>query len=48
MFTGKSISIIIEEEQDETEYLLKSKTNRKLLLGSIKQDENGETVKVLL
>lgn len=46
MFKNKPISIIIEEEQDETEYLLQSKANRKMLLASIKQVEKGELIKI--
>lgn len=46
MFKNKPISITIEEEQDETEYLLQSKTNRKMLLESMKQAEKGELIKV--
>ena len=46
MFKNKPISIIIEEEQDETEYLLASEANRKVLLESIKQAERGELIKV--
>ncbi|PIY04759.1 MAG: hypothetical protein COZ21_05745 [Bacteroidetes bacterium CG_4_10_14_3_um_filter_31_20] len=46
MFKNKPISIIIEEEQDETEYLLQSDANRNMLLKSIKQAERGELIKV--
>jgi len=46
MFRNKSISITIEEEEDETEYLLKSEANRKMLLEAIDQVERGETVKI--
>ena len=46
MFKNKSLSIIIEEEQDETDYLLKSEANRKNLLESINQAEKGELIKV--
>lgn len=44
MFKSKRISIVIEEEQDETTYLLKSKANKKMLLDSIKQDQKGKTI----
>jgi hypothetical protein len=46
MYKGKTISITVEPEMDETEYLLSSEANRKMLLESIKQAENGELVKV--
>lgn len=35
-----------KEQQDETEYLLQSEANRKMLLESIKQAERGELIKV--
>ncbi|MCL4481781.1 MAG: hypothetical protein M1445_04015, partial [Bacteroidetes bacterium] len=37
MYKGKTISITVEPEMDETEYLLSSEANRKMLLESIKQ-----------
>lgn len=46
LYKGKTISITVEPEMDETEYLLSSEANRKILLESIKQAENGELVKV--
>jgi len=46
MFGNKSISIIVEEEPDETEYLLKSENNRNMLLESMRQADNGELIKV--
>ena len=49
MFKGKKISIVIEDYQDETEYLLASEANQKTLKERIKDVENGEhTVKVNL
>lgn len=46
MFKKKKISIIVEEEMDETEYLLRSDANRKMLMQSIRQAEKGEVVSV--
>jgi hypothetical protein len=46
MFKSKTISIVITEEQDETDYLLQSDANRKVLLESIKQADLGKLVKV--
>ncbi len=46
LYKGKTISITVEPEMDETEYLLSSEANRKILLESIKQAENGDLVKV--
>jgi hypothetical protein len=42
IFKNKPISIIIEEEIDETEYLLRSPANRKMLLESLKSKEGYE------
>ena len=39
LFKSKTISIIIEEEQDTTEYLLSTEANRKHLEESIKSKE---------
>jgi PHD/YefM family antitoxin component YafN of YafNO toxin-antitoxin module len=46
LYKGKTISITVEPEMDETEYLLSSEANRKMLIESIKQVENGDLVKV--
>jgi tRNA A37 methylthiotransferase MiaB len=46
MYKGKTISITVETEMDETEYLLSSEANRKFLLESMKQAEKGELIKV--
>ena len=48
MFKSKPISIIITEEQDETEYLLQSTANRKMLEESLKQAEAGNLITVKL
>lgn len=46
MFKSKSISIIITEDLDETEYLLSSPANRKMLGGSLKNVKKGKLVEV--
>lgn len=43
---SKKVSIMVEDEPDETEYLLRSNTNRKMLEQSIKEAENGKLIKV--
>ena len=46
LYKGKTISITVEEEIDETDYLMKSEANRQMLLESIKQAKNGELITV--
>jgi len=46
MFKNKSISIIITEEQDETEYLLSSPANRKMLEESLENVKKGKLIEV--
>jgi hypothetical protein len=46
MFGKKNISIIVEEELDETEYLLSSEANRKMLDKSLKEAKAGKLTKV--
>jgi len=46
MFKSKSISIIITEEQDETEYLLQSDANRKMLEESLENVKKGKLIEV--
>ena len=46
LFKDKTISIIVEEEMDETEYLLASEANRDMLLKSLEQAEKCELIKV--
>jgi major membrane immunogen (membrane-anchored lipoprotein) len=49
MFKGKKISIVIEDYQDETEYLTTSDANRQILEKRIKDVEaSKQTVKVNL
>jgi hypothetical protein len=42
LYKGKTISITVEEELDETEYLLQSENNRKMLEESLNSDEGYE------
>ena len=46
MFKSKRLSIFIEEDVDETEYLLSNPANKKMLYDSLSQAEKGEVVKV--
>ncbi len=46
LFKSKRISIIVEEEMDETEYLLSTDANRKHLEDAIKNVKQGKTTKV--
>jgi len=43
---SKKVSIMVEDEPDETEYLLRSNANRKMLEQSIKEAESGKLIKV--
>jgi hypothetical protein len=45
-FKGKAIVITVEEEMDETAFLMSNPTNKSLLLISIAQDKNGESITV--
>ena len=46
IFKSKRISIIVEEEQDETEYLLSSPANRRMLEKSLKNIKAGNLTEV--
>lgn len=46
LFKSKRISIIVEEEMDETEYLLSTEANRKHLEDALKNVKQGKTTKV--
>ena len=46
LFKKKKISIIVEEDQGETEYLLSSPANKKMLEKSLKSVEAGNLLKV--
>jgi antitoxin YefM len=41
-FKGKKIRVTVEEEMDETEYLMSSPANKKRLLKAIENIEKGE------
>jgi hypothetical protein len=43
-FKSKPIVITIEEEMDETAYLLSNPANRASLMRSIEQDKKGEAI----
>jgi tRNA A37 methylthiotransferase MiaB len=45
-FKGKPITLTIEEDNDETAFLMANPKNREMLLKSIAQDKNGEFVSV--
>ena len=46
IFKKKSIIISVEEDIDETEYLLRSESNRKMLEKSLKSAEAGNLTEV--
>ena len=46
IFKRKSISISVEEDLDETEYLLSNSANRKMLEKSLAEAESGNLIKV--
>jgi hypothetical protein len=46
IFKSKRISILVEEEQDETEYLLSSPANRKMLEKSLENAAKGDLIEV--
>ncbi len=43
-FKSKPITIVVEEEIEETAYLMSSENNKKMLEKSMLQFENGEVV----
>jgi hypothetical protein len=43
---SKKVSIVVEDEPDETEYLLRSEANRKMLKKSAKEAKKGKLIKV--
>ena len=46
LFKNQRISVTVEAEMDETEYLMSSEANRVFLEKSMEQIKNGEIVKV--
>jgi hypothetical protein len=46
LFKNQRISVTVEAEMDETEYLMSSEANRLFLEKSMNQIKNGEIVKV--
>ena len=46
LFKNQRISVTVEAEMDETDYLMSSEANSHFLEKSMKQIENGEIVKV--
>ena len=47
-FKGKPILITIEEEHDETAFLMSNPINKSMILESIKQDKNGSSIPVTI
>jgi PHD/YefM family antitoxin component YafN of YafNO toxin-antitoxin module len=45
-FKSKAVVITVEEEIDETSYLMSNPVNKAMLLESIAQDKRGESVTV--
>ncbi len=45
-FKSKPIKLTIEEDDDETAFLLSDETNKAILLESIKQDKTGQSISV--
>jgi hypothetical protein len=47
-FKGKPIVITVDEDMDETAYLMSNDADREMLLRSISQDKNGASVTVTI
>ena len=45
-FKSKPIKLTIEVEDDETSFLMANPANKAMLLDSIKQDKNGQSVTI--
>ncbi len=48
MFKGKNITLTVDVDMDETDYLLQSDANKQMLLTSLKQAKQEETITVNL
>lgn len=46
LFKDKNIALTIEEEHEETEYLVSSEANRKMLEKSLREAKDGNLIKV--
>lgn len=46
VFKTKPITLTVEEETDETAYLLANPANKTILLQSIEEDKNGQHISV--
>jgi len=45
-FKGRLVVVTVEEETDETAFLSSNPRNKEMLLKSIEQDKNGESITV--
>jgi hypothetical protein len=46
LFKNQRISVTVEAEMDETEFLMSNEANKNVILESIRQAERGEVIKV--
>lgn len=46
LFKNQRISVTIEAEMDETEFLMSNEANKNVILESIRQAERGEVINV--
>ena len=47
LYKGKDLELTVNVQEDETEYLLKSKANRDLLLKAVKEVKNKKGLKTV-